>query len=91
MPSQIHTPGERAFVFTKFDRLLRARFEVLEAKYYFLSSMIWPFLARRLPRARPLWRTLLTANLYAERGMRKLRVFNNLFWVIMGVYKNRHE
>ncbi len=90
MPSQIHTPGERPFVFTRFDRLLRARFEVLEVKYYFLSSMIWPFLARRLPRARPFWHALLTVNLFAEQGMRKLRVFNNLFWVMTGVYRTKN-
>jgi SAM-dependent methyltransferase len=89
MPSQSHTPGERPFVFSAFDRLLRARFASVEVKYYFLCSMIWPFLARRLPSARPLWRALLSANLLAEQGLRKLRIFNNLFWIMTGVYKSK--
>jgi SAM-dependent methyltransferase len=89
IPSQSHTPGERPFVYGAFHRALRPRFEIAEVSYYFLTSMVWPYLARRLPAARGLWSGLMSANLAVERGLRHLRLFNGLYWMIAGAYRRR--
>ncbi len=88
-PSQSHTPGERPFVFTRFHRDLSRRFEPLERRCYFLTSMIWPFLARKQPWSRRLCGGLMTANLAVERALQAVRIFDDLFWILAGVYRRR--
>ena len=88
-PSQSHTPGERPFIFSRFHRDMSRRFEMLETRYYFLTSMVWPFLARKQPWSRKLCGSLMTANLAVERALKAARIFDNLFWILVGAYRRR--
>lgn len=90
-PSREHTPGERPFIFSSYHAILKRHFEIVAARRYLLTSMLWPYLARRLPRSRGLWRGLLAANMRLERGLRAARLFDAFFWIVAGVYRRRER
>lgn len=88
-PTSEHTPGEKPFVFSQFNRILANHFHAICTHYFFLFSMIWPYLAKKFPALKGMFRVMLQANLFCEKIIVKLRIFNNLFWVIMGVYRKK--
>lgn len=86
-PSQSHTPGERPFVFSQFHRLASEHFEVLYENHHFLWSLLLPALAKRAPVLEPVLDAVLKPSLAVERGLRKLPLAANLYWVMTGVYR----
>lgn len=87
-PSQSHTPGERPFVFSRFNRVLQdAGFEELETHYYFLASMLLPFAARKVPALRPLCAKLLEPCLSVEDALQRIPGSTDLYWVVSGAYR----
>ena len=88
-PSQSHTPGERAFVFSRLQATLSLRFFRLEAGYYFLGSMLWPYLARRVPRLRAVLRQAMRASLAIEARLVRLPALADWHWMFAGVYQRR--
>jgi SAM-dependent methyltransferase len=89
-PSRSHTPGERAFVFSRFRQIATRHFDVLYEDQYFLLSMLLPLLAKRAPWTRAVCAGLLGPSVRLERMLHRLPRVADLYWMMLGVYRVRH-
>jgi SAM-dependent methyltransferase len=88
-PSQQHTPGEKAFVFSQLRKQLTRDYEVEREHYHFIVSMLWPFAVKKLPALRPLANALLQPSLQLEALLRMAPGVADLCWVMAGAYRAR--
>ena len=86
-PSSEHTPGEKPFVFSDYNRKLQKYFHVRFCNYYFVFSMLIPFLAKRAAFFKPPLKAMLPLILWLENMIRRMGFFNNFYWITMGLYQ----
>jgi len=87
--SREHTPGEVPLNFFAFERLVKRNFNVVESSYYFLYSMLIPWLALKIPIFKGAFKPLLEISIQLEKLLRTLGILNNLYWVTAGVYSKK--
>jgi SAM-dependent methyltransferase len=88
-PSQQHTPGEKAFVFSRLRKQLTRDYVVEVEHYHFIASMLWPYAVKKLPALRPLANALLQPSLQLEALLRMAPGVADLCWVMAGAYRAR--
>ncbi len=86
-PSKEHTPGEKAFDFGEYERVIGKYFEPEFVDYYFLVSMMLVIVPTKIGWLKELMRMLLKPTIKLEMWLRKLPMLYRFYWVTMGVYK----
>jgi SAM-dependent methyltransferase len=88
-PSQQHTPGEKAFVFSRLRKQLARDYVIEVEHYHFIASMLLPYAAKKVPALRPLANALLQPSLQLEALLRMAPGVDDLCWVMAGAYRAR--